>query len=312
MYKTEQITNNSYEDIQYLFRMSFGSKHSIESIKLKYDTSSFGLKNIGILAKDNNNKPAAYYGVFPIILNYNSKDYLIAQSGDTMTNPSHQKKGLFIKLAKQTYKLCNKKGVNLIYGFPNKNSYPGFKRKLDWMFYGFMQKFTFHVKTIPFCELSSKISIIQPFYNKFVKTRIEKFKIDLSQINFDSFNFSKVKGNIKKDLTFFEYKMKKNSVYLISIDGFNVLIRAQTHLYIGEVNKFKKSQINAFIKSMKRLAKIIYCNKIIITLSKNHWLYDFLKEKFNSTDSYPIGFYAANSTIEPKEIHFSFADFDSF
>lgn len=311
-YIITQITDNSYSDIQSLYLLSFGYKSSIDDIKNKYNTSEFGLKNIGFLAKSQNNEPAAYYGVFPLRLNYNSKDYLIAQSGDTMTTPNHRKKGLFIQLAKETYQLCQEKRMSMVFGFPNKNSYPGFKYKLDWVFTGFMQKFTLQINTIPLCELSSKFQMLKPIYNKYVKMRISKYLIDFDQINLDAFNFSNTNGQIKKDISFFKYKTKRDSVFLINIDGFILLVKSSTHLYVGEIGKIEKDQIESLISSTRKLARKLACKKVIFNFSKNHWMYNILKEKIEPSEGLPIGFYLMDKSIDPEKIQFSSADYDTF
>jgi len=52
----------------------------------------------------------------------------VLMSLNTATHPEHQKKGLFSKTAKMTYELAAKKGYFAVYGFPNNNSLPGFKK----------------------------------------------------------------------------------------------------------------------------------------------------------------------------------------
>ena len=312
MYKTEQITDNSYTEIQKLYKLSFNSFHSLDFIEKKYDTQGFGLKNIGLIAKSEENELAAYYGVFPIVLNYESEEYLIAQSGDTMTAPNHRKKGLFTKLAKETYSLAQSRGVKLIFGFPNENSYPGFERKLSWEFNGFMQRFTFKIKTVPFCELTSKFGILLPLYKSFVKSRIAKYKIEIDEIDFDSFNYSSVKGQIKKNKSFFEYKLSRDNTYVASIEGIQILIKASTHLFIGEVSKIETNQAALLIKCVKKLARRLGCAKVIFTLSKSHWLFDILSHHASPTKSLPIGFYLMDDHFNPKEIQFSNADYDTF
>lgn len=312
MYQTEQITDNSYQDIQSLYLLSFGLAYSLDYVSQKYDTEKFGLKNIGMLAKSEENDLAGYYGVFPSRMSYKGVDYLVAQSGDTMTAPDHRKKGLFTKLAKETYALSKSQGIKLVFGFPNENSYPGFKHKLEWEFHGFMQRFSFDVKTIPFCEISSKWTKLKPLYKRFVKNRIAKYQIEMDQIDFDSFNFSKVNGNIKKDKDFFSYKLKKENVFVVLIDGFQLLINTDTHLYVGEVAKIEENQTDQLLDSVKKLARKLGCKKAIFTLSENHWLFPLLDKNNTPSESLPIGFYMIDQTIDPQEIQFSNADYDTF
>ena len=311
-YSTSRITDNDYKDIHYLIKHSFGVNLLSTSISNKYDTSMFGMSNVGLFALDAEKKPVAYYGVFPIVLNYDSSDYLIAQSGDTMTIPDHRKKGLFTKLAKETYSLSEEVGIRLIYGFPNENSYPGFKKKLNWFFPSYLQKFTIDVITVPFCELASKFTSLEPAYKRFFKSRVAKYQIGLADLNIDDFSFSKVKGKIKRDESFFKYKLRGENTALVRINGFSLLIKSGPHLYIGEVNKIDESQTQDLIESVKTLAKRLGCKKAIFLLTKNHWLHDYLDQKVKPTKSQPIGFYIIDEKIKPEQIQFSVADFDTF
>lgn len=312
MYKFNRISKNSYKELRLLFKSAFNLNMSLSSIENKYDTQLFGLSNVGLLAVDSVNTPAAYYGVFPIGLNYESKDHLIAQSGDTMTSPNHRKKGLFIKLAIETYKLSEELGIKMIFGFPNKNSYPGFKEKLNWVFCGNMQKFTINIMTIPFCELSSKFNILEPIYQWNIRWRIRKLSINPSEKNIECFNYSNVKGQIKKDVNFFTYKLRNKTCFLISYKGFTLLIKPKTHLHIGAVGYFDISQTKELIHIVKNLAKKLNCMQAIFTLSENHWLYEYMKKEITPSKSTPIGFFLYNDEIIPNEIQFTTADFDTF
>ena len=312
MYNTNRITNNSYLQIQRLYKESFNSNVDIPSIKKKYDTSAFGLKNVGIIAEDEKKMPAAYYGVFPIVLQYGLKDYLIAQSGDTMTSPNHRKKGLFTMLAIKTYELAKQLNIKLIFGFPNENSLPGFKKKLDWSFYGLMQRFTFTNTTLPFCELASKYKFFEPIYVKYTNNIISKHSLSVSNSNIEPFNISKSIDQIKKNEPFFKYKMENGNCSLIKINDFTLFIKPRTHLYIGAIGYFDKSKTKELIKTIKKLSVILGCRKTVLTLSKNHWLYEYLVEEIKPEDSLPIGCYLIDDNIDPNKIQFTHADFDTF
>jgi len=312
MYKFNRITDSSYSQIQRLYKESFGSDHPISSIRRKYDTSIFGLKNTGILAVDDDNSPAAYYGVFPIVLQYDSKDYIVAQSGDTMTSPNHRKKGLFVKLAKETYQLSKQVGIKLIFGFPNKNSYPGFKKKLDWVFNGNMKRFTINNFTIPLCELASKYKFVEKYYTMFVDYRISRYVIKPTSNNIQCFSASEAIGRIKKDESFFNYKMKRGECLLIRINNFTLFIKPKTHLFIGDIGYFDKKKTKELINTVKKLSRILGCKKAIFSLSNNHWLYEYLIDKIKPTESLPIGYYLFDNDINITDIQFVHADYDTF
>ncbi len=312
MYTTKRISDSSYTDIQALYKLSFDIHEPISFIEKKYATEEFGQKNVGVLAIDTENNPAAYYGVFPIVMQYNSKDFLVAQSGDTMTSPNHRKKGLFTRLAKEAYDLAEDLGIKMVYGFPNENSFPGFKHKLNWVFAGEMQKFTIEVSSIPFCELSSKYKSLAPLYRSFVAKKIKRYEVSINDIDLSIFNNSNCLGLIKKDQNFFNYKMSNATTYLVQQDGFTLLIKTGPHLMIGDVGIIEESQCEALISSIKKISRGLGCKKAILTMSKNHWLYGFISKHIESKDSLPIGFFEIDKSINYKEIQFTGADYDTF
>lgn len=57
---------------------------------------------------------------------------IAGQSCDTMVRTDQRGKNLFSKLALANYEAASNKGVQAVFGFPNRNSYPGFMKYLDW------------------------------------------------------------------------------------------------------------------------------------------------------------------------------------
>lgn len=312
MYHYSRITDDSYSVLQQMQRLCYGNAHSMAEFQNKYDTAIFGLKNTGFIAKDENGDNAAYYGVFPIIISYESKSYLVAQSGDTMTVPEHRKKGLFVALAKETYRLAHEEGVKLVFGFPNQNSFPGFKNKLDWVFHGFMQKFTIHTNTIPWCELSYKIKFLRRWFEKNLQKRMKRYTIDLSKEVVLGFNYSETKGLVQKDERFFSYKLRNKSVFLIQVNGFKMLVKVSDHLHIGEIGRFDITEIDSLLGAINSLSRKLGCKKTVITISQNHWLYKPLRAKLDCEQSLPIGFYTYDNAFETADIQFCHADYDTF
>jgi len=312
MYNSERLSDHSYNKIQVLYKDAFQIDYSIDFIAKKYDTSMFGLKNVGMLASSKTGEPAAYYGVFPVVLRYNSIDYIIAQSGDTMTSTKHRKKGLFVQLAQETYELSHKLGIKAVFGFPNKFSFPGFKKRLNWEFADSMYNFYINSYSIPLCEFSSKYKFLESIYEKFAKRMISKYEIPLTENNITGFQHTDTKGQIKKDITFFKYKMLNPSIYLIKINGFTLLIKPKIHLYIGAIANENKLNSKVLIKTIKKLQNILSCKKAIITISKNHWIFKHLNNDIEAHESLPIGYYRMNDDINWEDVQFELADYDTF
>ena len=75
---------------------------------------------------------AGQYTVVPVKMRIDGQIALCSQSLDTMTNPDYRGLGIFTALAEDVYKNAESDGQSFVYGFPNKASYPGFIKKLDW------------------------------------------------------------------------------------------------------------------------------------------------------------------------------------
>jgi len=311
-YNFQRIENNSYKKIKKLLFRSFGLRKSMSFIKSKYDTNIFGAANIGYFAYDKNLRPAAYYGVFPIKIIIDSQEYLAAQSGDTMTDPLHRNKGLFTQLALKTYNLAKENNIQLIYGFPNNNSLPGFVKKLNWNITGYMQDFTLINKSWPLYELCSKFKFLLPLYHIICYLKLSRYKIELTENDVNKFNQEIITNCVKKDINFFIYKLRNKHNRFIKIWDFNLIINTQFHLLIGAVGYFDKDRTDDFIDVLKLLSKKIGCKTVIISVNKKHWLYDYLFEKIVPVEKTPIGFYSINPNIDFKKISFSLVDYDTF
>ncbi|MBE0646314.1 MAG: GNAT family N-acetyltransferase [Bacteroidales bacterium] len=311
-YIFNRLDDDTYHCLQELYLRSFGLKETISFIRNKYDTAYTGVKNIGYIAFDQKDTPSAYYGVFPMILTAEGEDILVAQSGDTMTAPDHRGKGLFIKLAQRSYQLAWDNKVKVVFGFPNENSFPGFKKKLNWEFHGVMQRFSITNPALPLCEISSKSNTFAVFYKRFTRLILKRYRLPLNEKSIQSFSDPVSPSYIKKDIHFFQHKIMNPSSFLIGIKGFNMLIKVDPHLMIGAVSYFEAQRVPEFLSTIKRLALLLGCRKTHITVSKNHWLYQYLIPFHNSDDTLPIGFLQPDQEIRVEKITFTLADYDTF
>jgi predicted N-acetyltransferase YhbS len=312
MYTPLKLTDTHYPKIKELYLKSFGVSTSLTDISKKYATEKFGLKNLGFLAISENNEAAAYYGAFPIVMDYQGKSILVAQSGDTMTHPNHQKKGLFIMLAKETYKEAANLGVKLIYGFPNQNSYPGFKNKLNWVFTGNLRKFIIKNKTLPLNELATKFKFLESIYRAYLQRRFKGNWIEIENPLLQKFNVSANIGQVKHDKHFFTYKLQNPMVCALQVDGFLLFLKFSGHLMVGDVVPFEENKLDAFLKVIQKVGQISGSSKTVFQVTSNHWLYPLLKQKMEEQEGLPIGFLNFDESIDIHQIAFTFADIDTF
>ena len=75
---------------------------------------------------------AAHYICTRANIRFDGRDVPALLSLNTATHPDHQGKGLFTRLAEQTYAAAAAEGIALVYGVANANSTPGFVRKLGF------------------------------------------------------------------------------------------------------------------------------------------------------------------------------------
>ena len=96
--------------------------------KIQENYVSTGIIN---LIKDGNNIISTT-SLTPKILYLKGKNQIVAEIGDTYTDPNYQRKGLFSMLINQTRKDAEDRGISFVYGTPNKQSLPGYEKKANF------------------------------------------------------------------------------------------------------------------------------------------------------------------------------------
>lgn len=79
-----------------------------------------------------NNIMAAHYALVPIQMLINGRIVNGLLSMATVTHPDHRGKGLFKRLAKESYSYAADNGYEFVVGVANANSYPGFIKYFDF------------------------------------------------------------------------------------------------------------------------------------------------------------------------------------
>jgi GNAT superfamily N-acetyltransferase len=76
---------------------------------------------------------AAHYAVIPRRYRLGDRLFSAALSVNTATHPAHQGKGLFVRLAQETYAQAERDGLDFIVGVANAQSIGGFVRRLGFV-----------------------------------------------------------------------------------------------------------------------------------------------------------------------------------
>src|SRR5690554_1308869 len=75
---------------------------------------------------------AGHHAVIPLKLLHNGKPIKACLSMTTMVDEPYRRYGVFVEQASLVYEKAIELGYKLVCGFPNKNSAPGFERRLGW------------------------------------------------------------------------------------------------------------------------------------------------------------------------------------
>lgn len=119
------------EQILELFLHSFG--HEIDENLWNWAYMDNPNGNPIVSLYFDNNKLVGHYAVIPIKFTHNQKTIDAVLSMTTMVDASYRKYGIFVEQANEVYDKAAELGYKFVYGFPNKKSAPGFKKRLDWI-----------------------------------------------------------------------------------------------------------------------------------------------------------------------------------
>ena len=119
-----------FDGIRKLYRIVWGHQRPIEYDKWKYFNFVEGTSQISI-AKVGNDIVGAFM-LAPINMSIGTEVVLGAVAMDVMSHPQYVGTSVFIDAGKHCLKTAKDRGIRIIYGFPNTNSFPSFVRRLNY------------------------------------------------------------------------------------------------------------------------------------------------------------------------------------
>ncbi|MFN2438281.1 MAG: GNAT family N-acetyltransferase [Chitinophagaceae bacterium] len=306
-YLFEQINQTHHRYLQELFFNAFQTNISIEHIEKKFNTKNLGAEAIGYLAIHKlTGKAAAYYGVFPVQLINNQMIIQAAQSGDTMTDPQHRKKGLFTHLAQLTFESCREKNIKIVFGFPNENSYPGFIKRLNWQEVDSIVRWDLKLnfKTLPLPKMLLKSNTLFNAFLNYVQAITKKIMVKTTEF---TNKYEDAMPKVLRNDNYLEYKKSKDKVF-IHLDDAILWIKFSDVLLIGDINNYD-AITEKTISKLKKIAFLSGYNTISFYWNESIQPPPFLRyfKKHNKIPSctLPLG-----STF--PNILFTAADFDTW
>jgi hypothetical protein len=307
-YTLERLTPAHFPDLQILFKDAFRANLALEFIQRKYDTSAFGLSYIGYIAYSATREPAAYYGVFPSIVSVDGEHILAAQSGDTMTHSNHRRKGLFGILAEATFALARESGIKFIYGFPNKNSYPGFM-KLGWTCDHYLNLYRVKVRTLPLSKVAKVYPVFSGAYRLLLRLTINSsLRPDKT---FQNSILADSGSGVLHDKRFFEYK-KYYPKLMIQTPGGVVYARLDGRLMAGD---FEAKTEHEFLLALKHLKKLAFrggISEIDFQFSPGTLVDQWISKLATASTGMAACYFDLGSDLPLNKLKYGLSDFDTF
>jgi GNAT superfamily N-acetyltransferase len=309
-YQFFRIQEKHLGDLKILHDIIFGNDTTDSFLPNKFNTSEFGASPIGFIAYDENNHPVAFYGVYPCKIEFREKSFLVAQSGDTMTHPEHQGKGLFTQLAKLTYEACKSEDIHLVFGFPNENSYPGFVKRLGWTHFDDLNVYLIRVKGIAWLRLKKTFRLPQSWHSRwcqFILKRQPKGHAFASSIKNDEH------AVVDHSPEFFDYKCYGGN-FLIQVTGISVWVKFNAeYLIIGDMDVHAEEDFLKVISKLKPIARWCGLPYLRMHVSSSTQYDDWFQRHGKKHNlSYPVGGIAFTEEIPLEMLKFTTADNDTF
>ncbi len=308
-YRYKRIDESCYKDLVRLYQDAFKQDTTIAYYQNKFNTDYLGVKHLGYIAYDEKNEPAAFYGVFPYMMEYNGIKILGAQSGDTMTHPNHKGKGLFKTLGKMTNELAKQNGIQLMFGLPNQFSYHGLVKSLQWTHVDDMVNYKFKTFTLPLSAICKRLPFLLPLYDLYVEVVLKRIK--KRGAFFKSSAISNEFGGVSRDEAFYNYKKFYNN-HLLRLGDHNIWIKIDGSLFVGDIEYKEGTDINLLISEIKKLAFLLGCIEVVFPLCAGTKWDMCLKSVLPQSKGLALCLIDLQSGLPLDKFRFTAADFDTF
>ena len=311
-YSFVRISPAAFPDFIRLSKAVTGVDQTVAELERMFDTENFGAQYVGYLAYDANREPAAFYGVFPVTVEYNGRAFLAAQSGSTMTHPRHQKKGLFVKLGQKTFELARELGVEFVFGFPNEKSHRGLTGKLKFVSHENFNSYHFFVPTAPFGLLAERWSALKSLHQKYAR-----FVLSFWQVPTTAFPNSVMENNVggvRHDENWLRYKQTSHGL-VIKINNRRVWLNLQMgRLGIGEIENLDElPNINQILRKIRRLAFLCGIIHVRTYASPNCKLDKLLRAAgYRPRQGLAICTLNLSGALPSENFKYVYVDFDTF
>ena len=291
------ILRANHQNIHLLSQLFFEAKGiniPTTYLKAKFNTDYTGKTYFAHFALAEDGSPAAFFCLFPCFVEIDGVKLLAGQSADIITHPNHQRRGLFGKLGGITEDLAQKEGMNILFAFPNDNSFPGFFRSLSWHHIGNFQVFTFKTPSIPVFRILHKLKLgrLYKLYSSIILRKSE-----LPNADFKSSNNASNLNSCFRDAAYFQYK-HYNPSFMITWKGIRIWAKIEAQLIIGDIEKNEHFSTNEVILKISSLCKKLGLDQFTFEISEQSYWYSQLIKIQPPTIGVPIVY---KNLVDPNQ-----------
>ena len=308
-YEYHILSNARLKDVQSLFQEIFSKRVSMEYLQAKYNTSWTGVQNICFLAY-HSGKPVAFYGATPQIFIHQGKQFLVAQAGDSMTLPAHQRKGLHKKLALLSYARMQTLGIRFVYAFHSENTYHSCK-KLNWKEGPRMRGFWVKTGTLPWGKVARRLPGLKAWHKRRSARLLKVHTLNNGAEKWSTIPKQVEKMQVDYRSAFFAYKTFTPNA-ICEFSGARFWIKCESVISVGAVQFERLEQLVSGIEELKRLGKKLGLPQILFQTTRGSVINEWLESHYTGFDSWLVGYFAFEEGIPFTDWQISFGDLDTF
>lgn len=311
-YRIERFTATDIPVIARLHRRVNGSSITEAELERKFDTGAVGGEVIGYIAFAADGSPAAYYGIFPLRVTDGERVILAAQSGNTMTHPDHQGRGLFKRLGRVTFEAAAQEGIEFVFGFPNQNSYPGL-RSLGWAHIRTMRSYFLPCPTIPLDRIGARFPKLQPKIRRYRAGVLETTRLASRPDEVPSSVLAEGGAGVLRDQPFFTYKNHGDRLLSFTQSGTSVVFTIDSRLSVGDF-VVEKGPTKAWL-ALGRLvltAMVTGCTSIRFHTSPGSPTDEVLAGRIPVKPGLASVHLALGDAVDPEIFDYTLIDYDTY
>ncbi len=291
-----------------LYTKAFGHTYSTEEIKRKFLDPYQKIQCSSALQTDDGSI-ASFYGVIYQHVRWKDQTFDIVQSCDSMTDPDHGGRGLFVRLAQEVYECLRSKKVGFVFGFPNKTIYGLRVKKLHWQHFEDINCFRKKILTAPLAVVAKKWPVFKTLYRRYCSHVLRKYKSNCGF--FENSAITESRGGVIHDKDYFKYKGGADK-YLLKLNGKCFWIKIDGYLWVGDFEVMSRSEFRQAFSTLSSLARVLGCERILFHFHEGSPNDLLLKSVMPVFHSVPYGFKVLNEQMKHIKLNFVAADFDTW